>query len=425
MTSRRPIISVKRAGFISTRIAGTDGVTLEIKKWDHVLERNGITCFYFAGKLDCAQDRSFLVPQAYFDHPDIKEINAGVFGVRTRRPEISAKIFQIKELLKAALYKFQKKFSLELIIPENALAIPMNIPLGMAITEFIAETGIATIAHHHDFSWERERFLVNACRDYLNMAFPPGLPPVAHVVINSLASEQLSFRRGLSNSVIPNVLDFSVEPPPPDDYCRDLRKKVGLETEDLFILQPTRVVPRKWIERSIELVRQLDLRRPRLIISHAGEDEGTDYSQRLNEYASRMGVEIVPIDRWIASERAIDAHGEKLYTIPDVYRCSDLVTYPSGYEGFGNAFLEAVYFKKPIVVNRYSTYVADIEPKGFRVVVIDNAVSSRTIKQIREVLADPSRLKDMVETNYRLGNQYFSYEVLEEKLLHLIGKLSS
>jgi hypothetical protein len=425
MTFKRPSLSVKRAGFISTRIAGTDGVTLEIKKWAHVLERNGVTCFYFAGKLDCPQDRSFLVPEAYFDYPDIKEISAGVFGVRTRRPEISAKIQRIKDLLKTALYEFHKKFSLELIIPENALAIPMNIPLGMAITEFIAETGIATIAHHHDFSWERDRFLINACRDYLNMAFPPDLPSVAHVVINSLASSQLSFRRGLSNTVIPNVLDFAVEPPAPDAYCRELRKKVGLEEGDVFILQPTRVVPRKWIERSIELVKQLELKRARLIISHAAEDEGTDYSQRLMEYASRMGVEIVPIDRWIASERTTNADGEKLYAIADIYRCSDLVTYPSGYEGFGNAFLEAVYFKKPIVVNRYSTYVADIEPKGFQVIVIDAFVSARAIEQIREVLADPHKLEEMVETNYRLGRKFFSYEVLEEKLLHLLGILSS
>jgi len=29
----------------------------------------------------------------------------------------------------------------------------------------------------------------------------------------------------------------------------------------------------------------------------------------------------------------------------------DFITYPSLYEGFGNAFLEAVYFSKPILIN--------------------------------------------------------------------------
>ena len=40
------------------------------------------------------------------------------------------------------------------------------------------------------------------------------------------------------------------------------------------------------------------------------------------------------------------------------------MTYPSTYEGFGNALLEAIYFRVPVVINRYSIYVQDIEPKG-------------------------------------------------------------
>ena len=63
------------------------------------------------------------------------------------------------------------------IIPQNALTIPMNIPLGLAITQVIMETGIAdSIAHHHDFYWERDRFMTNGVWDYLRMAFPPDLP---------------------------------------------------------------------------------------------------------------------------------------------------------------------------------------------------------------------------------------------------------
>jgi len=42
----------------------------------------------------------------------------------------------------------------------------LNIPLGLALTEFIAETCIPTIAHHHDFYWERDRFLVNCGMDW-------------------------------------------------------------------------------------------------------------------------------------------------------------------------------------------------------------------------------------------------------------------
>jgi len=36
----------------------------------------------------------------------------------------------------------------------------MHIPLGLALTEFLAETSLPCIAHHHDFYWERERFAI-------------------------------------------------------------------------------------------------------------------------------------------------------------------------------------------------------------------------------------------------------------------------
>ncbi|GAB4260626.1 MAG: glycosyltransferase family 4 protein [Deferrisomatales bacterium] len=409
-----------RVGFVSTRIAGTDGVSLEIGKWAEVLERNGFRCYYLAGELDRPEDRSFFEASAHFEHPAIQEIQRDVFGKRVRRRATSEAVQRWKETLKEALYAFRDRFSLDLLVAENALAIPMNLPLGLALTEFIAETGIPTIGHHHDFFWERDRFLVNACQDYLDAAFPPDLPSIRHVVINSLASEQLSHRRGLSNTLIPNVLDFAHEPPPCDGYCEGLRGRIGLAPDDLFVLQPTRVVPRKWIERSIEIVHHLNPPRRRLVISHASGDEGDDYYLRVQEYARHLGVEILPIDRLIAPRRGTDAQGNPLYTIADVYRSADLVTYPSGYEGFGNAFLEAIYYKKPVVVNRYSTYVTDIEPKEFDVIRMDGFIGAAALAQIREILSNPERREAMVRTNYEKARRYFSYEVLEERLLAVV-----
>jgi hypothetical protein len=417
---KNPSDRIKNIGFVSTRIAGTDGVSLEIQKWADVLERNRFNCFYFAGVSDKDPEKSFLVEEAHFEHPAIEKINSDLFGKKDRRRETSETIQKIKDKLKGALYDFVKKYDVDLIIPENALAIPMNIPLGLAITEFIAETCVPTIAHHHDFSWERPRFLINSCRDYLNMAFPPHLPSIRHAVINSLASEQLSFRRGISNILVPNVLDFATEPPPVDDYCNDLRQRIGLQKDDLFILQPTRIVPRKWIERSIEIVRDMRLPHPVLVISHGMEDEGGDYYLRVEDYSQSMGVKIMRIDHLIASQRTVSEKRQKLFSIADIYQNADLITYPSGYEGFGNAFLETIYYKKPIVVNRYSIYIADIEPVGFDVIVLDGFVSSKAVAQIGRILRDENRLEQMVEHNYQIGIKYFSYEVLEEKLMHLI-----
>ena len=414
---------IKNIGFISTRIAGTDGVSLEIEKWVNVLERNRYDCFYFSGENDRPPEQCMLVEEAHFQHPDIMEIHNQCFGKQTRSREITKRIHKVREYLKDQIYKFVKRFDIDLIIPENALAIPLNVPFGMAMTEFIAETGFPAVAHHHDFSWERERFLINAFEDFLAWAFPPNLPTIQHAVINSIASEQLSHRKGISNTIIPNVYDFA-NPPEDTNVCsKDIKDRIGLKEEDLFILQPTRVVPRKWIERSLEIVNLMELENPVLVLTHTADDEGDVYNQRVEEYARRLGVKMVSIEHLVGPEEDYNNHNEKKYTIGDVYQCADLVTYPSGYEGFGNAFLEAIYYKKPIVVNRYSIYIADIEPKGFDTISIEGFVTDQTIEKISAVLTNEERKRQMVERNYEIGDQYFSYEVLERRLLHLINLL--
>ncbi len=411
---------MRRIGFISTRIAGTDGVSLETYKWVKVLERNGFECFYFAGKLDTPEDHSLLEPKAHFEHEDIVEINESVFGKTRREGWLTEKIHTIAKELKEKLYEFYEEFKIDLIIPENALAIPLNIPLGIAITEFIAETGIPCIAHHHDFSWERKRFLVNAVQDYILYAFPPNLPFIRHVVINSMASRQLSYQRGVSNIVIPNVFDFANPPYEQNPKATQLREELGFSDEDLFVLQPTRIVPRKWIERSVELVSLLDVKKKRLVISHESGDEGDVYQKRIEEYAERLGVELIFIGDKVGPIRMFGARSDREYSIDDAYQAADIVSYPSGYEGFGNAFLEAVYFKKPIIVNRYSIFVEDIEPYGFDVIKFESFITKEIVEQLMDFLR-PSRLISSVEKNYDIGRRYFSFEVLEKKLLYLIN----
>lgn len=408
---------IKRIGFISTRFAGTDGVTLETKKWAEVLKRNGYELFYLAGELDVDDDCCVKEELFHFKHPEILEIQEACFGRKIRSPEVTGKILTIKDKLKKEIYRFVRKYGIDLIIPENVLAIPLNIPLGLALTEFISETGIPTIAHHHDFYWERERFLITSCLDYLSMAFPPLLNNIVNVVINSLALQQLTYRRGMSAVLIPNVYDFENPPEPLDDYGLTLRKRIGLSDDDLFILQPTRVVPRKQIEKAIDLVALMGLKNPTLIISHSKDDEGNEYFKRILWYAEKAGVELKLIEDIIGEERD-ERRG--IYTLDDVYKNADLVTYPSGYEGFGNAFLEAVYFKKLIFLNRYSIYIADIEPLGFDVVAFEGFVTESVVEEVYRYLKSPALLENALEKNYNLALKNFSYRVLEQRLIHLI-----
>ena len=39
-------------GFVSTHFSGTDGISVETEKWASFFEKEGFSCYYFAGKLD-------------------------------------------------------------------------------------------------------------------------------------------------------------------------------------------------------------------------------------------------------------------------------------------------------------------------------------------------------------------------------------
>lgn len=419
-STKRPGLARRRIGFISTRFTGTDGVSLETTKWAHVLERLGHTCFYFAGASDRGRDCSRIVPKAHFRHPEIWAIYVTAFSERTRPAETTRRIQRLKDQLKREIYAFVRDFKIDLLIAENALAIPLNIPLGLALTEFIAETGMPTIAHHHDFFWERKRFLVNCIWDYLNMAFPPHLPSIRHVVIHSSGANQLSLRTGISSLLIPNVMDFDHPPPPPDEYAQDVRMALGVAPDEKLILQPTRVVQRKGIEHAIELINRLNLK-ARLVISHASGDEGDAYERHVRDYAQLLGVKANFVSDIIRAQRGRTRDGRKIYALEDVYLQADLVTYPSTIEGFGNAFLEAIYYRRPIVVNNYSTFAIDIKPKGFRVIEFDGYITEDTVQQTRQVLQDPHLAQEMAEHNYQLGRCHYSYAMLERRLQTLIA----
>jgi glycosyltransferase involved in cell wall biosynthesis len=373
-----------------------------------------------AGQLDTDPDVSHLLPEAFFQHEDIMEVQNALFEENQRSKGVSLRVHELKEGIKREIEAFKQRFDFDIMVVENALTIPVNIPLGLALTEYIMETGIPTIAHHHDFYWERQRFQSPAALDYLRQAFPPLHPSIQHVVINSIAGHEFGRRTGASWVLVPNVLDFKVLPAGIDDYTRDFRKEIGLDEDALLILQPTRIVPRKGIETAIELVRRLDHPKSSLVISHEAGDEGLVYQQRIEEYARLLEIDLRIIADQVGDERGMDSQGRKTYTLWDVYPHADLVTYPSTYEGFGNAFVEAVYFRRPIVVNEYAIFEADIKPKGFDVVAISGFLTEENVERTRRVITDPDYAAEMAETNYMLGWRYLSHEVLEEKLEQLL-----
>ena len=412
----------RRVAFVSTRIAGTDGVSLEIEKWAAVLERAGVECVYIAGESDRTADRTRLIGEAHFKHPAIFDSTRRAFASGVRSPQLTDDILHLAQTIRAPLRQALDDFRVDAVIAQNALTIPMNIPLGIALVQVLQETGLGCVAHHHDFYWERERFLTSGVDDFLHYAFPPPLSHIQHVAINSLAGDEFTRRTGLSCRVIPNVMDFANPPEPPDDYARSFRSEIGLADDELLILQPTRVVERKGIEHSVELVRRLPGRRARLVITHASGDEGEGYANFLRLFSDLISVDVLFASDSIAEHRGASNTGKRLFTLHDAYQAADLVAYPSEYEGFGNAFLEAVYYRKPIFCQRYPIYRSDIEPCGFQTVAFDEFVTRDTVDQVARLLDDESAFNAIVNHNYEVARRHFSYEVLASELYPLLRR---
>jgi glycosyltransferase involved in cell wall biosynthesis len=406
-----------RIGFVATRFAGIDGVSLEAGKWAEVLREMGHEVFYFGGVVDRPPEQSRTVAEAFFGHPDVSAIGEAVFdrGTEPRSPAVSRRIAEITGFLAERLRAFVDDFALDLLIPENALAIPMHLPLGLAITQLAAETGMPVLAHHHDLAWERQRFLVNAAADILSAAFPPSLPNVHHVCINTAQREQIARRVGRSARVIPNVMDFETPHQLAPGVSAALRAELGFARDELLVLQPVRVIPRKGIEHALELLARLD-RSARLVITHPSGDEGVEYESHLRAFAHLLDVSIVWAADRVSAARGSLPDGRPTWTLGDFYDAADLVTYTSLIEGFGNAYLEAVYHRRPIFVNRYAIYDLDIRPLGFRNVETNGFLTDANVAETRRLLGEPARVREWTDWNYELGLRHFSYQALRRGL---------
>lgn len=412
-----------RIGIVAARLSGVDGVSFEAAKWEHVLQDLGYEVRLCTGQLDGFRATARVIPAMQFVDNEMAAVSTAAFDPRRDPEVVRREIVRLADALLVELRSWVAEESIELVVVENAWAIPMQMPLGVALTRLIAETGLPAIGHHHDYWWERSRFAECIVPELLDEAFPPNLPGIVHVSINTLAAAALRERRGIDSGVVPNVYDFDQPVPTTGGDVRlTMRRELSMGPEDLLVVQPTRVVPRKGIELTIELVGRLEDPRALILITGPSGDEGHSYLADLKHQARASGVAL----RYRPERFAPDHDGPPIgpaHSLTDAYQAADLIAYPSLYEGFGNALLESVFYGRPLLVNRYSVYVADIAPKGFRFIEVDQAITDETVSHVRAVLADPERQAADAAHNRAIAREHFGYDVLRGYLREQVEAL--
>lgn len=421
-----------RFGIVSFRLAGSDGVSLETAKLTQILAKMGHSSYYFAGELDPIGESvgfvtanvkgAMLVPEAHFTHPQAMWITEHAFGTSVPHTELFQRLESLSWTIKKPLLEFIEKFKIDVLVPQNILAIPMNLALSSAVFEVIKTTGIPTLAHHHDFYWERDYYQINCVGDLLFKVFPPALPNMRHMVINSMAQKQLA-SMGIESLVMPNILDFDQEPMGIDAFNQDLRAEIGLAEDDLIFLQPTRVIPRKGIELSIELIEKLKDPRIKLLITHHAEYNSIHYLEEICALAAKARVPFLYLPARFKPIRQEGVGIEKVFSLWDAYIHADFVVYPSLYEGFGNALIEALFFRKPVMVNRYQVFQDDIEPTGLKAVKIHGTITDTVLDEVRNLLANQKEIDHMTETNVKIAKQHFSFSFAASILDRILKSL--
>ena len=118
----------KNIGFVSTRFAGQDGVSLESAKWAEVLWEDRHVSFWYSGESDRNPDISHVVPEAYFGFSENQWINERIWKGEQRDRFVTERIRALADYLKSTLYRFVEKFAIDIIVPRTAWPFPCMFP---------------------------------------------------------------------------------------------------------------------------------------------------------------------------------------------------------------------------------------------------------------------------------------------------------
>lgn len=441
----------KKALICHYRVGRTDGVSLEITKRVSILEEMGWEICLLAGTGSDGAD--FIIPELDFDRTEVRKIAENSFNVLkdyTSELVLMDDIDHLAGIIATKLKTIIDEINPDFLLIHNILSHGRHISSALAFYNVLKETEIPSLATHHDFYWERDDFKEPSCRSidqFLQKYVPPVLPHLEHAVISTRAAASLRKRSAINAAVIPDTLDFTMPPWEKDGFNKDFLKTFDLSENDILILQATRIVKRKGIELILPIIEKLNDKKflrqlvgKQLyngktitetskfvyIIAGYAEQEAEKYLQTIISHLEERNIPYRNIQSKISAEREID-ESEKKFSIFDTYAYTDIVSYPSLFEGWGNQFIEAVFAKKPIMVYEYPVFKTDIKQRGYEVIGLGSTalintqtgflkLPDKTIEtvcnKVIDTLLSPETVKKL-ENNFKIGKANNSRDTLK------------
>jgi len=336
-----------KLAIVSYRLGGHDGVSVEAAKWAWAFGRLGYSVMTVAG----SGNADHLVPGLAMD---------------SQVPDVAALRSELDDALSSA----------DLVLVENICSLPLNPVAGQVLTDTLKAR--PAILRHHDLALERPHLS--------HFGPPPTNPAWRHVCINARSKRELA-AHGIEAEVFYNCFD----PDPPSGDRDSARTALGLEEDQLLVLQPTRAIPRKNVPGGLNLA--ISLHGVYWLLGPP--EDGYDLQlERLVDMARHK-------------TRVLQGPASPEAAMADAYAACDVVALPSTWEGFGNASIESALNRRPLAIGPYPVGV-ELRHFGFEWFEIDDPAA------LAAWLAKPSR--ELLDHNQALARLNFSLADLPSRL---------
>jgi glycosyltransferase involved in cell wall biosynthesis len=250
--------------------------------------------------------------------------------------------------------------------------------------------GRPALIHHHDPPWQRPRF------QHIN-ELPVDDPAWHHITINRLTQGQYA-ERGIAAHTLYNPFDTE-EPTGRRDREREpMLREAGVEDpETLLVSHPVRAITRKNVPEALNICDRLASDTGRAVVYWLPGPVEENYAATLDSIITDASVPVVRADPT---------------SMADLYAASDLVVFPSTWEGFGNVPVEASIHRKPVVVGDYPV-AAELVELGFR------WFKSEDRDAITHAVTEPSAYAEQAAHNRGVAEEFLSVKVVGDQMQSL------
>jgi len=450
----------KRVLFIHYRVGERDGVSLEIEKRAKIFQELGSEAYFLSGYDGKKRKNSFVIKEIDITSNFNRFLKESFFNRKKKvLDELTMMMlfFRLENVIYKKLLKVMTTIKPNLIFVHNVFSHAYNLPFSTAFLKVLDKMEIQAVCVHHDFWFEREEFIkpnYSFISEMINLFLPKRHYILQHQVINSIMFKELKQKRGIIAKKIGDYFDFENSYTPTHNV-EEIKQFFSINKNDLVVLHATRITPRKAIENAIYFVYELEKKlksivplkintnnrsfifdktsRVILFLPSFVEFDSREYFHQLSKLVFRLKVKCFFAYDNFSLEDDFKKDKRRTFNFFDSYLISDLVTYTSVKEGFGNQFLEAVFFKKPVVLFEYPVFETDIKREGYEIISLGNRVKMvngfKVIPRVKikevvdltiDILKDKKKYNMITEKNFAIAKKFHDESFLKKDLSSLL-----